>query len=66
MTETAGERHEKENKKVERDIKLFFVGRLESYLIHIQIEMMLAQRIIWKRMCYMRMLSQVIRIFMLY
>jgi len=42
--------------------------RLESYcsLIHRQTEMMLAQRIIWKRTCYMRMLPQVMRMFMLY
>lgn len=41
--------------------------RLESYcsLIHIQTEMMLAQTVVWKRMCCMRMLSQVMRMFML-
>lgn len=29
MTETAGERCEEEKNKVERDLKLFFVGRYE-------------------------------------
>jgi len=47
MTETAGERHEEEKNKVERDLKYFLLEgiRLESYcsLIHIQTEMMLAQ-----------------------